>query len=150
MGLSNGRQLACWLSFCLPEFLLERSYENVLRSLFFSIAFFLSRSTRMANFPTISTAMMKITPVGCGLYAALATRTNKTWSCFNTATTSTTGRCETYPRVLSFSCGITITIPSSSEYRSVYAMSPDVRANRTRKCPRKRCVINNNNAIISF
>ena len=101
----------------------------------------LSRFTRMVNFPTISMVMMKTTQVGCDLYVVLATKTNRTWSYFSMATISTTEQCETSPRELSFSCGIIITIPSSLECRSVYAMSPDVRANRTRKRLHKRYVL---------
>lgn len=41
-------------------------------------------------------AGMKLTPAGCGLFAALDTRKNRTWWYFNTMAVSITGQSERF------------------------------------------------------
>ena len=62
----------------------------------------------MVKSAIILMAEMKLIPAGCDLFAALGTRKNRTWLCFNIMAASITGPSGRFFLVRSYLCG---TIP---------------------------------------
>ena len=79
----------------------------------------------MARSVIILMAGMKLIPAGCGSFAALDTKKNKTWWCFSTMGVCTTGPSGKSFRGRSYLCGTIQDIHSSWEFLWHYA-TPEV------------------------